>query len=256
MADKPLDLNNPETRQSLLLDRIKVDGVIVAKEVAAELAVSMDTIRRDLIALENQSLLKRVKGGAVAKSVLHKPFIERTKQQDTWLADSHSVLMSLLEGVNTLYLDGGTSTLNVANAIALGSTITVITPSPVIATCLLERHINTILLGGRLHPSGAIATGCRTIRDINSTYVDMAVLGACGLDDSWGLSAQDMVEAEVKSAMARQSRQVVVLASQEKLHTRAPYQVLAITDIDVLVTNGTAQAINVFQQADIEVIRI
>lgn len=125
--------------------------------------------------------------------------------------------MSLLEGVNTLYLDGGTSTLNVANAIALGSAITVITPSPVIATCLLERHIDTILLGGRLHPSGAIATGCR----INSTYVDMAVLGACGLDDSWGLSAQDMAEAEVKSAMARQSRQVVVLASQ-KNYTPVP----------------------------------
>ena len=56
-----LDLNNPDTRQDLLYQTIKNGGNLVAKEIATKLNVSLDTIRRDLIALEKQGLVKRVR---------------------------------------------------------------------------------------------------------------------------------------------------------------------------------------------------
>ncbi|MGR5063740.1 DeoR family transcriptional regulator [Photobacterium sp. DNB22_13_2] len=135
MAESSLDLNNPVTRQNWLLEQLGKGKTLIAKEVAEELGVSLDTIRRDLIALEQQGEVKRVKGGAIASSVPDRPFIDRIKDADVWLSGSQSLLQSLLDGVETLFLDGGTSILKVANAIPVNSSITVITPSPVVAGC-------------------------------------------------------------------------------------------------------------------------
>lgn len=256
MADSSLDLNNPVTRQNWLLEQILQGKTLIAKEAAEELGVSLDTIRRDLIALEQQGALKRVKGGAIAGSVPARPFIDRVKDADTWLAGCQSSLQSLIDGVETLFLDGGTSILKVANAIPVNSQITVITPSPVVATVLLERNIETILLGGRIHPSGAIATGAMTVRAIENISADMAVLGVCGLDSEFGLTADDMAEAEVKFAMANQSRRVVVLASQQKLNKRSPYKVVAADRLDVVVTDATPEQVIGFAALDIEVISV
>ena len=256
MADSSLDLNNPVTRQNWLLEQIQQGKTLIAKEAAEELGVSLDTIRRDLIALEQQGSLKRVKGGAIAGGIPARPFIDRVKDADTWLAGCQSSLQSLLDGVQTLFLDGGTSILKVANAIPVNSTITVITPSPVVATVLLERNIETILLGGRIHPSGAIATGAVTVRAIEHIAADMAVLGVCGLDSEFGLSADDMAEAEVKTAMANQARRVVALASQQKLNKRSPYKVVAAEVLDVIVTDATPEYTAAFAELDIEVISV
>ncbi|PSW20769.1 DeoR/GlpR transcriptional regulator [Photobacterium sanctipauli] len=255
MAETPLDLNNPDTRQSLLVTRLQQGGNLVAKDIAGELAVSLDTIRRDLIALEKQGLLKRVKGGAVPASVPAKPFFDRLNEANAWLADAQVTIQSLLNGVQTLFLDGGTSTLAIAKAIPVGSSITVITPSPVIASHLLERQVDTILLGGRLRPLGAIATGANTVRDIGQYTADMAVLGVCGLDCDFGLSADDLDEADVKRTMVQQARKTVLLASKDKLHLRSPYLVTPIANIDVLVTNADSR-LGEFVASDIEVMTV
>lgn len=256
MAESSLDLNNPITRQNWLLELISKGKALIAKEAAEELGVSLDTIRRDLIALEQQGAVKRVKGGAIASSVPERPFIDRVKDADTWLSGCLSTLLSLLEGVQTLFLDGGTSILKVANAIPVNSPITVITPSPVVATVLLERNIETILLGGKIHPSGAIATGATTVREIEKISADMAVLGVCGLDTEFGLTADDLAEAEVKTAMANQAASIIALASQHKLYRRSPYKVVSTDKLDIIVTDAEPEKTAAFSQLNVEIVSV
>ncbi|MGR5063741.1 hypothetical protein [Photobacterium sp. DNB22_13_2] len=121
---------------------------------------------------------------------------------------------------------------------------------------LLERNIETILLGGRIQPSGAIATGATTVREIERISADMAVLGVCGLDSEFGLTADDLAEAEVKTAMANQAARIVALASQQKLNRRSPYKVVSTDRLDVIVTDAEPEMTAIFSQLNVEVVSV
>ncbi|WP_085899507.1 DeoR/GlpR family DNA-binding transcription regulator [Kiloniella majae] len=251
-----LDLNNPDTRQALLLERIEAGKNLVACEISDELQVSIDTIRRDLIALEKQGALKRVKGGAIRADKKLLPMVERLKEMPDWLAKSEGVFTELLANSPSMFLDGGTSVLFFARQIPMGYKGQIITPSPLIATALLEKRIEVILIGGTLRPLGGIATGAEAIRSLSKSLTDIAVLGTCGLDPDFGLSADDTEEAAVKQIMAENAGRVVVLASAEKLNIRSAHQVVPCTDIDTLVTSGIKEMTAVYKAFEIEVLHV
>lgn len=251
-----LDLNNPDTRQELLYQKLKTKGNLITREIVTELNVSLDTVRRDLIALEKQGLLKRVKGGAMPTPPPVRTFIDRASDSNFWLHNLPEHMPSLLKNVKTLFLDGGTSTLEFATHLPFRFPGLVITPSPVIANVLLKLEIETLLIGGKLRPYGAIATGAQTVLSIQQSHADLCVLGTCGLNIHKGLTADDSDEADVKQAMAQQSAQVLVLADSDKLGQTARHQVIPSDAIDILMTNSDAAATNAFTNTDIKVIHI
>lgn len=251
-----LDLNNPDTRQALLIERLETGKNLVAREVSDELQVSLDTIRRDLIALEKQGVLKRVKGGAIRAGKKLSPMIDRLKEMPDWLARAEDVFSKFLVNSPSMFLDGGTSVLFFARQIPAGYKGQIITPSPLIASALLEKQIEVILIGGTLRPLGGIATGAEAIRSLSKSLADIAVLGTCGLDPDFGLSADDVEEAAVKQIMARNADRVVVLASAEKLNSRSAHQVVPCADIDVLVSSGPKEMTAVYEAFEIEVHRV
>ena len=59
----------PTSARNHILEQLRPDGRVDAAEIAAELGVTGETIRKDLIALERQGLLRRVHGGAVPVAV-------------------------------------------------------------------------------------------------------------------------------------------------------------------------------------------
>lgn len=256
-AMKPkLDLNNPDTRQEWLYHKLKTLGNLVARDIATEFDVSPDTVRRDLIALEKQGLVKRVKGGAIPASQPARPFIERAYDSKFWLHALGAHMPTLLSNVNTLFLDGGTSALEFASHIPFRFSGLVITPSPVIANAMLKLEIETLLIGGKLRPSGAIATGAQAVMSIHQCHADLCVLGTCGLDINAGLTADDNDEADVKQAMAQQSARVLVLASEDKLERKARHHVIPIHSIDALITDGSPLLLEPYSNADIEVLHL
>ncbi len=248
-----LDLNNPDTRQALLVDWLEAGKTLVALEISDELQVSPDTIRRDLIALEKQGVLKRVKGGAIPADKVLLPIVDRLKEAPDWLATANGFIADLLVHSPSLFLDGGTSVLFFARQIPVGYTGQIITPSPLIATALLEKRIGVILVGGSLRPLGGIATGAEAIRSLSKSRVDLAVLGTCGLDPDFGLSADDVEEAAVKQIMAENADRVVVLAPEGKLNSRSAHQVISCADIDLLMTSGSKKMTAVYDAFEIEV---
>ncbi|WP_120497352.1 DeoR/GlpR family DNA-binding transcription regulator [Kiloniella sp. EL199] len=248
-----LDLNSPDTRQALLLERLETGKPLVAREIADALQVSLDTIRRDLITLEKQGALKRVKGGAIRIDKKLSPMVERLKEMPDWLTKAKGIFTELLVNSPSMFLDGGTAVLFFARQIPVGYRGQIMTPSPLVATALLEKQIDVVLIGGTLRPLGGIATGAEAVRSLSKSLADVAVLGTCGLDPDFGLSADDVEEAAVKQIMSENANRVVVLASADKLNSRSAHQVVPCDDIDVLISSGSKEMTSVYNAFEIEV---
>lgn len=247
-----LDLNNPETRQDAICERLENATPLVAASLAAELGISIDTIRRDLIALEAKGVVRRVRGGAIPVAVRSLPYQARVKQPDAAAGKLGQHSAQMIPADATIFLDAGTTMNAVASNLSANFRGLVITPAPSVALAALEAGAKVELVGGPLCPEGAMAVGSGAERAIASHCADLCFLGACGLWPDFGLSAEDSGEQGVKRAMALASAKVIVVASAAKLVRGGRHRVLSLDEIDTLVTDAPADELAAFEQAGVE----
>ena len=236
------ELNNPDVRHHLLLERLHSGEQLVAAALADEFKVSADTIRRDLMTLESSGVAKRVRGGAVPVSLPAKPFAVRQREIEPVVEQLANVAASLINKHATVFLDGGTALHAVASRLNTSFQGLVITPAPAIALAAQARGVSVYLIGGALSISGGIATGGAAQSAAENCAADVCVLGACGLHPSFGLSADDSGEAGIKRTMALASSAVIVVTDSKKLTRRARHRVLELDEIDQVVTDSDANA--------------
>ncbi|MFD1797346.1 DeoR/GlpR transcriptional regulator [Paracoccus aurantiacus] len=248
-----LDLNCPQTRQTLISERLDNNRPLIASELAAEFDISLDTLRRDLIALEQRGVLQRIRGGAIPASPPLPPYATRALRPEPGLDALAEAVAPMLAGLGTVILDGGTTMNVVAARLPEGFDGLVVTPAPSVALAALQRGARVHLIGGALCPDGAIATGGEAERAISQIAADICLLGACGLWPGFGLSAEDSAEAGVKRAMAGASRRVAVVALQSKLARRGRHRILGAEEIDLLVTDASPEETGPFRDAGTEV---
>lgn len=237
-----VELNNPEVRYELLLARLRSGDRLVAAALADQLNVSLDTIRRDLISLERSGAARRVRGGAVPVSQPARPFAVRRHEAEPGIEQLAAAAAVLIDDDATVFLDGGSVLHAVACRLSTEFRGLVITPAPAIALAVQARGASVYLIGGMLCAYGGIATGGAAERAASECAADLCVLGACGLHPSFGLGADDSGEAGIKRAMALASTVVVVVTGAAKLTRRARHRVLAIDEIDQVVTDLDADA--------------
>jgi DeoR/GlpR family transcriptional regulator of sugar metabolism len=247
-----MDLNNPDIRQSLLRERLCAGTALVAAELADEFGISIDTVRRDLIALEAEGAIRRVRGGALPVRAPAAPLTER-RAAEPIPASLVAAALTALGGARTLLLDGGTTVLAVTRALAPAPGLLVITASPWTAVAAADRGIEVVTLGGQLSARGGIAIGADVTAALAGTAAEIALLGACGLDAEFGLSSDDVLESAVKRAMAQAARRVLVLTGAAKIGQRARHRTLAPGEIDGIVTDASPAAAMAFRDKGIEV---
>lgn len=235
-----MDLNNPDVRQDLIRSRLAQTGRLVAAELAAEFDISLDTVRRDLIRLEEDGAARRVRGGAVPAAVPAAPLAERVGSA---AADRIAeAALPLIAGASTLALDGGTTVLALARRLPPHPGRLVVTPSPHVAVACQSRGVEVMLLGGHLSLRGGIAVGEPCEAALQALAVEVTVLGACGLDPDFGLSSDDLLESRVKQALCFSAQRTLVLADATKLGRRARHRTLPLRALAGLVTDATAEA--------------
>jgi len=247
-------LNIPETRQDLLVARLAAGEPVVAAEAAAEFGVSLDTMRRDIIALEEAGKARRVRGGAVPVSAPDVPLADKIARGQGPSAGLVAAGLAAVAGAKTLLLDGGSTVLALARALPPTPGLLVMTPSPWVAAAAAERGIAVFLIGGQLSARGGIAVGGAALAEAGALAADLAVLGACGIEAEFGLSADDYDEAGMKQAMARAAARTMVFTSAEKVGRRARHRVLAPEAIDLLFCDADMRATAGLVAQGIEVI--
>jgi DeoR/GlpR family transcriptional regulator of sugar metabolism len=232
-----------EERRHAILDRLRSDGKVVAAELSASLAVSPDTVRRDLSELAEAGLLRRVHGGALPPTVGAQTYAVRSGQAPEAKAAIAQATSGLLHSGQVILLDSGTTTLEVARRLPPDLEATVITNSPPIAVALAEHpNVEVTVLGGVLDKEARAIVGAATIETLRSIRADVLVLGVCSLHPDVGITVNALEESYVKRAMIANAAEVVAVSSADKLGSAGPYVVGPLDELTHLVTEDSVPA--------------
>jgi len=223
-------------RKQLILSRLTRDRQFVAKTFSEELGISEDTVRRDLRELAAEGLLQRVHGGALPASAAVGDMRVRAQ-----LAPDDKRLLgragaALVQTGQVVFLDGGTTSLQVVQHLPLDLSATVVTHSPTVAVALSEHlNIEVLLLGGRLFRHSMVAVGASVIEAIARVRADLYLMGVTGVHAEAGLTTGDFEEAAVKRALHERAAETVVLATLDKLGAASAFTVAPLKALATLV---------------------
>ena len=226
-------------RRDLLLERLRRDGRLVARDVAAELGVTDDMIRRDLRELAAAGLVQRVYGGALPVSPAVADYSARTALAGDAKQRVAAAAAGLVSPGAVVVLDGGTTALAVVDALPRDLRATVVTHSPTIAVALVDHPgIEVEILGGRLFRHSLVAYGATAVEAAAGVRADLFLLGVTGVHADAGLTTGDREEAAMKRALAARAGDTYVLASSEKIGAASPFEVLPIDAVSGIVTDA------------------
>jgi len=227
-------------RRELLLRRLRADGKLIARDLAVELGLSEDSVRRDLRDLAGAGLCQRVYGGAVPVSAALADYRSRECVEPESKHRVAARAVALIRPGDIVILDGGTTALAVARALPADLAATLVTHSPTIAAALVDHPtVEILLLGGRIYKHSAVACGAATVEAARAITADLFLLGVTGVHPEHGLTTGDPEEAAMKRALAARAADTYVLASAEKLGAVSPYKVLDLDAVAGIVTDAT-----------------
>jgi DeoR/GlpR family transcriptional regulator of sugar metabolism len=228
----------PERRE-LLLSRLRADGKLIARDLAIELGISEDSVRRDLRDLAAAGLCQRVYGGAVPVSPALADYAARGAVEPESKQLVAAQALELIRPGHVVILDGGTTTLAVARALPPELRATVVTHSPTIAAALVGHPaVEILLLGGRIYKHSAVACGAATVEAAAAVTADLFLLGVTGVHREHGLTTGDPEEAAMKRALSARAAETFVLASNEKLGAVSAYRVLELDAVAGVITES------------------
>lgn len=206
-----------ENRRKLVLDQIARQGFATLDELVRSLGVSESTVRRDLEVLDLAGSVKRTHGGAVFVGEVHAmPALE--DRVSTATAEKRAIgraAAALVDDGDAVLLDGGTTTLEVARALA-GRPVQVVTNSLPIAQLLAaSKETDLILIGGYVYPRTGVAMGPLAIAAMRDIRVRKAMLGAGGIVAE-GVYNSNLLLVETERQMLSCGQEAILVADHSK----------------------------------------
>ncbi|MGP4805892.1 DeoR/GlpR family DNA-binding transcription regulator [Agrobacterium cavarae] len=226
-------------RKTLIQQVLQKDGRIVAKSFAEELGVSEDTIRRDLRELAKDGLLQRVHGGALPSSPAVADYRAREQMASSAKEKLARAAATLIKPGQIVFLDGGTTNLQIARHLPQTLQATIITHSPSIAVELAHHPVVGVeLIGGRLFKHSIVSMGAVSAEAISGIHADMFFLGATGVHPETGATTGNREEAAIKRLIARQCAETILVATEDKIGAASPYLILPLGKLATLVVDA------------------
>lgn len=214
-----MNITSVEIRKTYILKEIESHGVASISDLASDLSVSEMTIRRDLTDLEKEGMVRRVRGGAInASGRSYEPPLTLREQQNIQAKEliGKRAAEMVLEG-NSIALDVGSTTLEVAKNLEGKRNITVLTASLLIANQLSSYpDIRTVISGGILRQGENSMVGELARRAFEGLFVDQLFLAVGAIDEHKGLTEYNWDDTLVKKSMIRCSKEVILVADSSK----------------------------------------
>jgi DeoR/GlpR family transcriptional regulator of sugar metabolism len=232
-----------EERRQRVLDLVSQRGFIALTDLALTIEVSESTLRRDLDYWHKQGLLRRTHGGAifVGDAATLPPLEERSSSQlDEKRAIARRAATRVQDG-DTILLDGGTTTLEVARLL-VGRSLQIVTNSlPIANLFAASRETDLVILGGYVYPKTGVALGPLTVRMMEDIHVHQLIM-SCGGITSKGLFNSNLLLVETQRQMMRCADEVVVVADHSKIGRQALAFLCNLPDIDTIVVDNRLSA--------------
>lgn len=230
-----------EERQQAILHRARTEGRVDVVALAEELAVTTETIRRDLTVLERAGVVRRVHGGAIPVERLG--FEPAVATRDTVMTGEKERIakaaLAELPNEGSVILDAGTTTGRLAAVLPADRELTVVVNSPTLAAQLAARpNLTVLMVGGRVRGRTLAAVDDWALAPLATLCVDVAFMATNGISTARGLTTPDIAEAAVKRAMIGAARRTVLLADHTKVGNDCMARFADLADVDVLVTDA------------------
>jgi len=238
-------LMRQDVRLGRILQRLNESGSVGVTELADELDVSEASVRRDLHRLEEQNLLTRTHGGAVASGVLYElPMRYRGGQHhDAKRAIASSAAERVTAEITSVGLNGGTTTTEVARALSGRPGLRVVTNALNIASELAVRsNIELVVCGGSARAESYELVGPLAELTLANLNLDLAFIGVDGISPTAGLTTHHEVEAQTNRALVRAAARAVVVADSSKLGRRGFAKIGDLDLVSDLITDSAAPA--------------
>lgn len=226
-------------RHQKILEILRLQREVSVLELAEQFNVSPITIRRDLDNLERDGTLTRTHGGAVIShaSVIEFAFLERAQDCTEAKAAIARYMASMVQAGTTVVLDTGTTTLEVARAIAGINRLRVLTSSLAIASALHAcENIDLVLLGGTARHHSPDLTGPLTEENLTHFQTEMAILGADAVCRE-GLYTADLGVARISQAMIGCARENWLVIDSSKFTRRSFVKFARWSEVHHVVTD-------------------
>lgn len=234
-------------RQARILKELQLHEAVRVAEIATMLNVSEMTIRRDIETLDQNGLARKIHGGAMRLarlSSLEPGFLLNVdKALEAKLAIAAEA-MSLVQPGMTLALTGGTTTYQLAVALASEldrlRNLTVVTNSLKAAELLYHQQgssdLKVIVTGGERTPSEALVGPVARLA-LRSLNTDICFMGVHGLDVERGLTSPNGLEAETNAAFIAATSRLVLLADSSKFQVRSLAAIAPLSEVDTIITD-------------------
>lgn len=232
-----------EERRAGILRELEVEGSVSVTALCERFHVSEMTVRRDLVELQEQGIVRRFRGGAelLRGRSNEPPFMLRaSKSVESKLRIAAHVAGLIGEG-ESVALSYGTTVLSVARELATRNNLAVVTPDLRVAVELSSSSgVRIVLAGGLVRPGELTMRGREAERAFQDHLCDTAIIGAAGVHHEFGVTDFHSEEVDVIRAIVAGAQRVIVVADGSKVGSVAFARVVPVTDADLLVTSSDA----------------
>ncbi|KAF1306046.1 DeoR/GlpR transcriptional regulator [Enterococcus saccharolyticus] len=225
-----------EERHQQILTRVEENDIVTINELLQPLEASESTIRRDLQSLEKKGLLTRIHGGAKKKQRLNfeASMDEKEQQFHAEKLAIAKVAAEIIEPEDVIYLDAGSTTIEMIPFIPIHASIKVVTNSVKHASLLIDRGIDTIILGGTIKLSTNAVLGHFALQQLRQFRFNKAFMGMNGAHFEAGYTTPDPEEAVIKELAMSQSQIAFVLLDRSKLQQTTFTQVAPLEAANII----------------------
>lgn len=246
-------------RMIAILDLLAEKGTVALSDLSTVLAISPATARRDLADLADQRLIIRTHGGArLIDSRSELPVnLRDTRFQEAKRTIAGAVAQIIPRQRYAVALSGGSTAASVARALSAHNELTIVTNSLTIAQLVTTYpNLKVIMTGGILRAESLELVGVLAENTFNAINLGTAILGTDGITAAGGVTTHDETEARTNHAMVTHAQRVIVVADGSKIGRLALAQVATIEQVDMLVTDATADplALAELRAAGVEVL--
>ena len=226
-------------REKKILETVLIQKKVYVKELARKLFASEPSIRRDLVSLEKQGLIKRFHGGAMIEendsSAMKIPFVIRELEQSDAKIIMAKKAIELVKDGDVIFIDASSSAYNIIPYLPLRQNLTVITSGVKALSKLAEYGIKTICTGGELLASCLSLVGDESYATICDTNADIAFFSCRGLSSDGILTDISYGENMVRRRMIANSKKSYLLCASDKIGKKYSHTLCTADDITGII---------------------
>ncbi|MCI1966778.1 MAG: DeoR/GlpR family DNA-binding transcription regulator [Oscillospiraceae bacterium] len=234
-----------EERKKVILEQVNTNGKVKADDLANQLQVSTETIRKYLIELEAQHKLKKVYGGAV-KASLEKEELPFNLREISNISEKQKIgieASKIVEDNDTIILDEGSTTFKMVEYIICKKNLTILTCSLPIVSILCDLQVkemfdgNIVLIGGAVNARHVRVSGVVAEEFMNSFYASKAFISTEGVSIAGGVTSYDADKALLSKRLVQNAQYKYVLCDHTKLGVRTFYKICDIRELTGIICN-------------------